>query len=312
MTGTRTEVFFDSNGDRIAAWLYTPSGGAASESGLAGVVMAPGFGGTREGVLEAYAERFAESSMAVLLFDYRHFGASGGEPRQLLDVGRQLEDWRTAVAWMRSRPEVDETRVALWGSSFSGGHVQALGAEYGTGGSVAAIVSQVPFCDGRAAAGDDVRQSARLIRQALKDVWHARRGRSPVYIPLVGEPGDLAVMTSPDAIGSLELNPEGSNWENRVAARAILQIPTYRPGRKAGQIGVPILYSAAELDLVTPPGPIYQVARSAPDSVLKRYPIQHFEIYTGEAFETAVTDQIQFLTEHLQVSEPARTKEVTR
>ena len=311
MTGTRTDVSFDSNGDEVAAWLYTPED-REDETVHPGLVMAAGFGGTREGVLEGYAERFAEAGLAVLLFDYRHFGASGGEPRQLLDVKKQLEDWRAALAWLRSRPEVDEARIVLWGSSFSGGHVQTLGAEAETGGSVAAIISQVPFCDGRAAAGDDVRQSARLIRKALKDVWGARRGKPPVYIPLVGEPGDLAVMTSPDAMDSTKLNPEGSNWRNRVAARVILQIPNYRPGRRAGSIRPPILYSAAELDLVTRPGPIYRVARAAPNSALKRYPVQHFDIYTGEAFETAIKDQLVFLARHLQIPEQTRKKEATR
>ena len=46
--------------------------------------MAHGFSGVREQRLDAYAERFAQAGLAVLVFDYRHFGASGGEPRQLL------------------------------------------------------------------------------------------------------------------------------------------------------------------------------------------------------------------------------------
>lgn len=303
MTRTREDVHFYSGGDRIAAWFYHPAGDRADGAGSPGVVMAHGFGGTREGPLEDYAGRFADAGLAVLLFDYRHFGASGGEPRQLLDVKRQLEDWRSALAFMRSRPGVDGGRVALWGTSFSGGHVQTIGAE---DDAVAAIISQVPFCDGRA-AGDDVRQSARLVREALKDLWNARRGRRPNYVPLVGNPGDLAVMTSPDAMGSLELKPEDSLWENRVAARVVLQIPTYRPGLKAGSIRCPILYSSAELDVVTPPGPVYAAARRAPNAELKRYPIEHFEIYAGEAFEAAISDQIWFLTKHLRVPTPGRT-----
>ena len=309
MVQSRTEVLIRSGNDEISGWLYVPDENRTDGTPRPGVVMAAGLGGTREGPLESYAGRFAEAGMAVLLFDYRHFGASGGNPRQLLDIKKQLEDWRAALTGMRSRPEVDGARVALWGTSFSGGHVQSIGAE---DDAIAAIVSQVPFCDGRSAAGADVRQSARLIREALKDLWRARRGESPVYLSLVGEPGDLALMTSPDAIGSLELTPEGSNWENRVAARVILQIPNYRPGKKAGDIQCPIMYTAAEMDVVTPSGPIYRVARDAPDSVLKRYPVQHFEIYAGDAFETAVEDQVSFLTKHLQVPNPEREKEATR
>ena len=50
------------------------------------VVMAHGFSAVREQRLDAYAERFAAAGLAVLVFDYRHFGASQGEPRQLLSI----------------------------------------------------------------------------------------------------------------------------------------------------------------------------------------------------------------------------------
>src|SRR3954468_15586392 len=102
----------------VAAWLYRPGGASAC------VVMGHGLTAVRDQRLPAYAERFAAAGLGVLLFDYRHFGASGGEPRQLLDIGRQLADWRAAVAYARGQFE----RVALFGSSFSGGHVLAIGA----------------------------------------------------------------------------------------------------------------------------------------------------------------------------------------
>ena len=107
--------------------------------------MAHGFSGVREQRLDAYAERFAQAGMAVLVFDYRHFGASEGEPRQLLSIARQLEDWRAAVAHARSLEGIDTKRIALWGSSFSGGHVIATAAK---DPDVAAVVSQAPYTDG--------------------------------------------------------------------------------------------------------------------------------------------------------------------
>ena len=82
--------------------------------------MAHGFSGVRDQRLDAYAERFAAAGLACLVFDYRHFGDSGGQPRQLLDIGRQLDDWRAAIAFARSLEEVDGDRIGLWGTSFSG------------------------------------------------------------------------------------------------------------------------------------------------------------------------------------------------
>ena len=81
----------------------------------------------RDQRLPAYAERFAEAGLAALLFDYRHFGASGGEPRQLLDIQRQLEDWRTALAYARGLDGV--AKVGLFGSSFGGGHAITIATE---------------------------------------------------------------------------------------------------------------------------------------------------------------------------------------
>ena len=125
MPPARTDSHFSSGGSECAAWLYMPDG----EGPHPCVVMAHGFSAVREHRLDAYAERFAAAGMAVLVFDYRHFGASQGEPRQLLSIARQLADWHAAVAHARNLPEVDARRVAVWGSSFSGGHVIAVGRQ---------------------------------------------------------------------------------------------------------------------------------------------------------------------------------------
>lgn len=85
--------------------------------------MAHGLGGVRQMRLDTFAERFSAAGYRCLVFDYRHFGASAGEPRQLLSVRRQLEDWRCAIAYARQLDGVDPERIILWGTSFSGGHV---------------------------------------------------------------------------------------------------------------------------------------------------------------------------------------------
>ena len=105
----RSDVSFQSGGTECAAWLYRPE----AEAPRPLVVMAHGFSATRELGLEAYAERFCAAGLGVLLFDYRHFGASGGEPRQLLDISRQHADFRRALAYARDLDWVDPERVGL-------------------------------------------------------------------------------------------------------------------------------------------------------------------------------------------------------
>lgn len=134
-------VSFLSGGLRCAADVYRPLGSGPFPV----IVMAHGLGGTRKMRLPAFAKRFAAAGYACLVFDYRHFGDSEGEPRQLLDIGRQLEDWKAAIVHARGMKDVAPARVVIWGTSFGGGHVLATAAD---DDRLAAIVSQCPFTDG--------------------------------------------------------------------------------------------------------------------------------------------------------------------
>src|SRR5882757_2508660 len=120
----REDVWFTSGDDRISAWLYQPD----STDPAPLLVMAHGLGAVRTMRLDAYAERFSAAGYACLVFDYRCFGDSEGQPRQLLDVRMQLDDWAAAVAYGRTLPGIDHGRIGLWGTSFGGGHVIATAA----------------------------------------------------------------------------------------------------------------------------------------------------------------------------------------
>ncbi|MDP8943587.1 MAG: alpha/beta hydrolase [Actinomycetota bacterium] len=290
----RADVSFPSGQDRCAAWLYRPAG----EGPAPCVVMGGGFGGVREMRLDAYAERFAAAGLAALVFDYRHWGASQGEPRQLVDIRRQLADWRAAIACARALDGVDPGRVALWGTSFGGGHVIDTAAE---DPAVAAAVAQCPFVDGR----DTLRVLGawglvRGLPAILRDELRARRRRPPFYRPISGPPGALAALTTPDAEeGIRSLVPPGAPWRNAHTPRVGLRVGRYRPGRAAPRVRSPLLLCICEHDLLTPAERATRVARSAPRGEARLYPIGHFEIYFGEWFERAVSDQIEFLRRHL-------------
>ena len=290
----REDIRFPSAGLECGGWLYRPDG---AEPRVACVVMAHGFGALKEARLDAYAERFAAAGYAALVFDYRHFGASEGEPRRLIDIARQQEDWRAAIAHARTLDRVDAERIALWGSSFSGGHVLALGAD---DARIAAIVSQAPFMSGPAtlrSAG--FVNNLRMTGAALRDIAAGARGRTRP-MPLVGPPGTLAVMNSPDADpGYRALYSPGFEWHNEFLPRRLMQFPLYSPVRRAGDVRCPLLVQAAREDVVTPPEPARKAARRAPRGELKEYDAGHFDVYVGELFETVVADQVEFLDRHL-------------
>jgi dienelactone hydrolase len=293
----RTDVTFSSAGVECAAWLYQPDGAGPHPI----VVMAHGFSATREQRLDAYAERFRTAGMGVLLFDYRHFGASAGEPRQLLDIGRQQADFRAAIAHARATDWVDPARVALFGSSFSGGHVLVVAVR---DARIAAVVAQCPFTDGLATLPTlGVRNVTLSTIAALRDQLGALAGRPPHYVPAVGPPGSFAMMTSPDAEpGFAALTPARTTWVNRVAARVALRIGLYRPGRVVPRLKCPVLFCVCDRDAITPAGPTLKYAATARRAEVRRYPVGHFEIYVGEPFEHAVADQVEFLRRTLRVT----------
>lgn len=292
----RLDVAFPSSGDECRAWLFLPKGQRPPL-----VILGHGLGGTREAGLEPFARRFVEAGFAALVFTYRHFGDSGGQPRGLIDIKHQLGDWAAALAYARTLDGIDTERIALWGSSFGGGHVIEAAAR---DGGVAAVVSQCPFTDGLAAVrAANPRSLARGSGRALRDELARLRRRPPVLIPLVGPPGSPALMTSPDSeAGYRALLPAGAEFENGVAARFLNRVGLYRPGRSARKVNAPILFCICDSDAVAPAEIALRYARTAPRGEIKRYPIGHFDIYRGEPFERAVADQTEFLVRHLTVA----------
>ncbi|WP_433755711.1 alpha/beta hydrolase [Nocardia sp. CA-135398] len=302
MTNTSTarhDVRFESGEGWCGAWLYLPAGATATNPAPI-IVLAHGFGGIKEMGLDRYAERFLDEGYACLVFDYRHFGDSSGEPRELVDVDRELEDWRAAVAFARQIPQADADRVILWGTSFAGGHVITTAAN---DPAIAATIAQCPFTDGLAAGMSMPFFTAmKLMRQAIRDRRAAHRGLEPIRIGVVGAPGDLAIMSSPDSLQGFKAILAASNlteWPDMVPARVMFQVPRYRPGRRAKDIRTPTLFCICDRDSVTPPRKTEKYAAQAARSEVIHYDAGHFDIYVGDAFENVIREQIAFIRKHV-------------
>ena len=256
--------------------------------------MAHGLGAIKEAGLAPYAERFAGAGYTVLVFDYRHFGGSSGEPRQLLSVRRQLEDWRSALAWVRSLDLVDPGSVVAWGTSFGGGHVLSIAAE---DERLAGAIAQCPFTDGIASTlRVPPLASLRLTALALRDLAGSKFGRPALLVATVGEPGSLAFMATLDAMAGYRALTAGiDDFDERITARSVLDIVRYGPGRQARRISCPVHVAICDEDSVAPAArATRQVSRAARAEVV-HYPIGHFDIYTGEPFEQAVAGYLDFL-----------------
>ncbi|GAA1053079.1 alpha/beta hydrolase [Dietzia natronolimnaea] len=294
----RDDATFLSGGTGCAAWVYRPE--TSSDPGgttAPAIVMAHGLGCIRDLRLPAYAERFRDAGFVVVVFDYRHFGASDGQPRQLLDIGRQLDDWRSALAFTRSLTGVDPDRVIAWGTSFSGGHVLTLA---GTGERLAGVVAQVPHVSGPAAVrATPLRSAVRLTPAIIGDLWRAARRGEPRYVPLVGKPGEAGAMTSPDADPAVDRLAADSglkrgDFPEYIAARILVRIGFYSPIRHARRIACPVLVQIATRDAITPAATARRAAQRMPRGRYLEYPCEHFDPYVDPYFDQIVADQLEF------------------
>ncbi len=306
---TTSEQTFLSHGTTCAARVYGPDGSSAGPGPA--VVMGHGFGGVRALRLYAYAERFAAAGYRVVVFDYRGFGESEGSPRQLLDVGMQLQDWRAALAFARALPGVDPEQIVAWGTSFGGGHVITLA---GQGEKLAAIIAQVPHVSGPAAVrATGLIPSLRVIRLGLLDQAAALLRRDPVYVDAVGEPGTTAVMTTPDAVPGLTQQADQSgltegDYPYHVAARITLKIGFYSPQKYASRVHCPALVQIAAHDVVTPRAVAESAAAKMSRATVHVYDCGHFDPYVEPFFATTIADQLAFLKATIPVIRAESTK----
>lgn len=293
------EVSFESNGELCRAWHFLPrSESLVKYQRFPCIVMGHGFGGTRDAGLIPYALRFAAAGMHVVIFDYRHFGASEGEPRQLISIEKQLQDWSAATAFARKIQGVDPSRVAIWGSSFSGGHVvETAFADR----RVAGVIAQCPALDGITNLRAYLRYAGtksglRLLHAGVSDKIQALLKRPPDMLAIFGPPGSLAFLSSSDSeAGYGALVPVG--WRNETPARIALEFPFYRPIKHLYDVTCPQLLQFCTLDVLAPPPTLDLIKRSRGrrNIVEKTYDCGHFDLYRDEWFEKSIADQIAFL-----------------
>jgi uncharacterized protein len=292
----REKVCFASGDTECAAWHYPGTNGAC-------VIMAGGGAVTKEPGTDRFAERFNDAGFAVLAFDYRRLGESGGQPRQIVRVREQLDDWQAAIAFASTLPGIDPAKLAIWGFSASGGHVLRVAAR---NPQLAAAIAQTPLADGQAATRGAMRHQKplallRLTGRGVLDALGGLVGRQPLLVPLAGQPGTVALLTTPDGIdGDRALNPGNTypDWQQAIAARSALHLGFYRPGRYASRVRCPLLVLVCDQDQSALAEPGVGAANRAPRAELVRLPGGHYEPFLGH-HQQAVDAELSFLRRHL-------------
>ncbi len=298
----RQDVTFRSEGADLRGWLYVPDSGPPWPL----VLMAHGFSATRYMTADKYAEVFRSADLAVLLYDHRGFGDSGGEPRLQVNPWVQARGYRDAISYGSSREEVDASRVAIWGDSFSVGVALAVA---GIDGRVAALVVQAPAV-GRGLPPPDPDGSLyrAFKRTILSGVVEPSEDDVQGPLPVVSDdqvrrPSALQPLTAYRWF--IEYGGRfATGWVNDVT-RAQPKTPVaWHPGLCARHVSCPSLFVVSPRDEM--PGSSPPVAR---DTFKKLGgPKEWIEIggghfgllyFPSEEFERASSAQARFLSDHL-------------
>jgi len=302
----RQDIAFDAEGVTLRGWLYLPD---ATAGPVPTIVMAHGFSAVKEMYLDSFAEVFSAGGLGALVFDNRNFGASDGEPRQEIDPWAQVRDYRHAITYAQTRPEVDAGRIGVWGSSYSGGHVLVLGA---IDKRVKCVVAQVPLVSGMGNIQRLVRQDFLAPNRAAMEQDRAARyrGEPPAMVPVV-DPDPMAVSALPTPDSWAWFSETGKRrapaWRNEVTLRTVEMLMEYEPGVYIERISpTPLLLVVAAGDHLTPTDlalEAYQQAREPKRLML--LPGGHFDAYVND-FDTASGAARDWFLEHLPVVRPAQ------
>jgi dienelactone hydrolase len=281
----------------IVGYWHWPN---AERRALPLIVMGHGFGSEWTfGTSETIAD-FTAAGFAVFTFDYRYYGESAGQPRQLLNVNKQLDDWRAVLAYVRGNPHIDNARLAIWGSSLGGGHALSIASEdYG----VAAVVVQVPHCN-----ATDSLKSVPLLA-LLKTTGHALYDACIGLfgglhtIPILSDPGEIGAMTFPGwKEQGQRLVSEGSHWQNAMPARSMLSATRYSPEKVVRNIRCPVCIHYGRRDMGVPSVSVERTAAKIKTVELHPFDGDHFDVYYDPLRAAIVSEQLAFLRRVLAIS----------
>lgn len=295
----RKNVVFTSKGLSCRGWLYMPEN-IDSRQKVPVIVMAHGFSAVKEQALPSFAERFSKAGFGVLLFDYRYFGSSDGEPRCQLFPLEMVEDYRNAITWACQQPNADADRIGVWGTSFSGG----LAAYTGTVDKrVKAVVAQVPSL-----TNPEFRRSMDPARWdsvgafLLEDRIARYKTGAIKYMKVVAPEGEPCILPGAETYEAyMELESEAPNWRNEVTLESLEKVREFDPVSLIHLMApTALLVIAAENDNLIPLDTIkaaYDIAAQPKDLVV--HPIKHFDVYKDPWLTKVADEAVAWFSEYL-------------
>lgn len=296
----RTDISFKSKGLECRGWLFAPDN-IKTGTKLPAIVMAHGFSAVKEQGLPDFAEYFSTAGFIVLVFDYRFFGDSEGEPRCQLFPLEMVEDYRNAITWLSEHANVDRDRIGIWGTSYSGGLVAYVGA---IDKRAKAIVAQVPSIIDPESRRNMNPEKWDSVGELLLQDRIARYSTGKVnYMKVVAPEGEPCILPGQENYDALTgMAPNAPNWRNEITVESLEKIREFDPVSRIHLIAPrAFLVIAAEKDNLIPLEAVsraFQKALEPKDLIV--HPILHFDIYSDPWKTKAASAAIDWFKEHLK------------
>ncbi|TGO19735.1 hypothetical protein BPAE_0334g00020 [Botrytis paeoniae] len=288
------------DGTIIAGWLYTVDGPAPA------IIMSHGFNCVKEMTLPEVAEAFQAAGFNVFLYDARSVGASGGQPRNLLNPLQMAEDLSASLldiyTYVAGLPSVDSKSVILWGMSF-GGVVSACSAAIDR--RPKAVVMVCPLF-----SYVQPHKADKAYAQLIKDRVSQLRGNEPYQLAPFTSKGDNPIgmggAGGPGGVEAYNLMKAASelghpDFRDRLALQTYQKLAMFRPKEYMDMIRTPVMIIIPELDDISLPEE-QREAFARIRSTKKEYLAKgkgHLNIATGEGSKEMVAATVEFLKEAL-------------
>ena len=244
-------VSFHSQGARLAGALWPSPRGRAPA-----VIVTGSWTTVKEQMPANYAPRLAEAGFTTLTFDFRGFGASGGEPREVESARSKAEDVRNAVAFLRTHPAVDPDRIGAVPICASAGYVAAAMLDEPRIRSAAMIapwLHDAGIVRTTYGGEDGVRER---VEQSLAARERYAASGAVEYVPAASSSDERAAMHMPAEVLDYYLNPRRGavpEWGGRFAVMAWQEWLDFDPVALAPRLTVPVRLVTGE-QTATPAG----------------------------------------------------------
>lgn len=290
---------FTSENTNIAADLYLPENHAGKK--LPAIILCHGFAAIKELFLPNYAQKFAENGYAVLAFDYRGFGKSGGESGRLVPK-LQIEDIKNAITFIAQLPEVDSSKIGLWGTSYGGANAIVTASE---DSRVRCLCVQLTFGDGeRVITGNMTTEEVAKFKDTIEKMQQRKAATGKEMMMPIHK-----ILTDEQSIKFYHDNVEAFPELNiKIPFLTVAETLKYKPEQHLDKVNAPILIIGASEDGVNPIAESHQLFAKAhdPKELFVVEGATHFEVYSGDYFQQVIAKELAWFDRYLLSKMPQK------